>query len=164
MDKATIELLAQLLRKQRHQFLQEYRRAEEHLGFIAEERESELEERAQEERTARLLASLDDRTLFAVREIDAALKRISDGIYGRCQACRKRIPIARLRALPAARLCKNCAGERETRASKSPERDASVATPSNRVRLLDEIQWTQAVGEESLDESEMELEEGREAS
>ena len=164
MDKATIESLAQLLRKQRQQFLQEYRRAEEHLEFIAEERESEMEERAQEERTARLLASLDDRTLFAVREIDAALERIGVGVYGRCEGCRRRIPIARLRALPAARLCKSCAGERETKASKAPDQGVSRTRPLNRVGLVDEIQWAAAVGEESLDESEMELEEGREAS
>jgi DnaK suppressor protein len=164
MDNSTIESLAQVLHKQRHQFLQEYRRAEEHLGFIAQERESEMEQRAQEERTARLLASLDDRTLFAVREIDAALKRIGDGVYGRCEACRKRIPIARLRALPAARLCKSCAGERETKALKSLEQVVSRTRPSNRVGFLDEIQWGEAIGEELLDESEMELEEGREAS
>ena len=164
MNKATIESLAQLLRKQRQQFLQEYRRVEEHLGFIAEERESEMEERAQEERTARLLASLDDRTLFAVREIDAALERIDVGVYGRCEGCRRRIPIARLRALPAARLCKSCAGERETKASKALEQSVSRTRPSTRVGLPDEIQWAAAVGEESLDESEMELEEGREAS
>jgi len=160
MEKETIGSLAQLLRKQRQQFLHEYRRAEEHLGFIAEERESEIEERAQEERAARLLASLDDRTLFAVREIDAALKRIGDGVYGRCQGCRKRIPIARLRALPAARLCKDCAGKRETKASISPEQGVSLGRPSN----LDEIQWADAVGEESWEKSDMELEEGREAS
>jgi hypothetical protein len=46
--------------------------AEEGLEAIAEERESELEEHAQEEQSARFLTRLDDTILFAVKEIDAA--------------------------------------------------------------------------------------------
>jgi len=154
MNKKTIESLMQLLRKERQHFLGEFRRAEEHLGFIAEDRESEMEERAQEERSARLLASLDDRTLFAVREIDAALQRLLEGRYGHCETCRKRIPIARLRALPATRFCKNCAGQRETRALRSLEEGIAEtgAQPAERRALLDETEWAQAVGEQPVEE------------
>ena len=38
-------------------------------------------------------------------EIDAALQRISDGGYGRCEVCGEAIPDARLRARPTARTC-----------------------------------------------------------
>jgi RNA polymerase-binding protein DksA len=165
MDKAKIESLAQLLRTQRQHFLEEFRRAEEDLGFIAEERESELEERAQEERAAKLLASLDDRTLFAVREIDAAFKRIHDGLYGRCEACGKQIPIARLRVLPAARFCKNCAGHNEIRTFTSSVQDARTRPQSsNRVARVDEIQWAQAAGEQPLDESDRDSDEAHDVS
>ncbi|MGE5302413.1 MAG: TraR/DksA family transcriptional regulator [Alphaproteobacteria bacterium] len=154
MDKKTIESLTQLLRKERQHFLGEFRRAEEHLGFIAQERESEIEERAQEERSVRLLASLDDRTLFAVREIDAALQRLLDGSYGYCETCRKKILIARLRALPATRFCKNCAGQRETRALRSLEESTAEtgAQPPARLALLDETEWAEAVGEQPVEE------------
>jgi DnaK suppressor protein len=154
MDKKTIESLTHLLHKQRQHFLGEFRRAEEHLGLIAEERESEIEERAQEERSARLLASLDDRTLFAVREIDAALQRLLDGSYAHCETCRKRILIARLRALPATRFCKNCAGQRETGALRSPEEGIAEtgAQPPDRLALLDETEWAKAIGEQPVEE------------
>ncbi len=117
MKKNTAESFENLLRNQRNGFLQKARRVEEDLGSIAEDRESELEECAQEDRSARLLASLDDRTVRAVREIDAALRRLADGKYGVCQGCGKRIPVGRLRVLPATRFCTLCSGAEETKRS-----------------------------------------------
>ena len=91
MNKKTAESFEQLLRNQRNALLQKFKRVEEDLGSIAEDRESELEECAQEERSARLLASLDDRTVRAVREIDDALARLADGTYGICEGCDEKI-------------------------------------------------------------------------
>lgn len=153
MDKTSIGSLTRLLRKQRQHYLEEFRRAEEHLGFIAEDRESEMEECAQEERSARLLASLDDRTLFAVQEIDAALQRLLDGSYGRCEACRKKIPIARLRALPATRFCKNCAGQKERSTLTSPEESVARIKPRPS-GLLGETKWAEVVGGQFMEESD----------
>lgn len=121
MNKKTVESFEQLLHNQRNGLLQKFRRVEEDLGSIAEDRESELEECAQEERSARLLASLDDRTVRAVREIDAALQRLLNGRYGICEGCGKRIPVARLRVLPATRFCTFCSGEAETRKTSLTE-------------------------------------------
>jgi RNA polymerase-binding protein DksA len=44
-----------------------------------------------------------------LEEIAAALKRISAGTFGRCEACQRDIPTARLEALPFTRLCIECA-------------------------------------------------------
>ena len=129
MDKKMVESFGRLLRNQRKGFLEEFRRAEEDLGFIAEDRESELEERAQEERSARLLASLDDRTVRAVREIDAALQRLVDGKFGICDTCGKRIRAARLRVLPATRFCKNCSDQEATKRSSSIAQRPSEEMP-----------------------------------
>ena len=76
MKKERLNSLAELLHTQRNNYLQEFRKAEAALDSIAEERESELEEHAQEEQSARFLTRLDDRTLCAVKEIDAALELI----------------------------------------------------------------------------------------
>ena len=46
-------------------------------------------------------------------EIDAALKRIVDGVYGECLDCDKPVHPGRLTADPAARLCITCAQARE---------------------------------------------------
>jgi DnaK suppressor protein len=43
-----------------------------------------------------------------VQEIDEALERIERGTYGICESCGQRIPRARLRAMPSARLCVAC--------------------------------------------------------
>src|SRR5574342_353765 len=105
MDKEIRDELAQELRRQREMLFKEVADTEGDLNFIAEDRESEIEERAQEELAARLLTRLSDRGKRELEEIDAALERITAGGYGTCLACGEMISIARLRALPAARFC-----------------------------------------------------------
>lgn len=41
-------------------------------------------------------------------QIDAALRRIDDGSYGRCVRCGEPIPVARLEAIPQATYCMDC--------------------------------------------------------
>ncbi len=43
-----------------------------------------------------------------VVEIDRALQKIEDGVYGTCEQCGDTIPDARLQALPYAALCVTC--------------------------------------------------------
>lgn len=45
---------------------------------------------------------------FALEEIDAALARLDQGVYGVCQDCWKRIEPERLDILPRARFCVRC--------------------------------------------------------
>ncbi len=118
MNKKMVDSFTRLLHYQRSSLLEKAKRVEAHLGSIAEDRDAEIEQRAQEERSARLLVSLDDLTVSAVREIDAALQRLVDGKYGICETCRKRIPTARLRVLPATRFCKDCSAQKGTKGSR----------------------------------------------
>jgi RNA polymerase-binding protein DksA len=113
MDARTRAELAQSLRRQRAALLKEFFDAEADLRFIGEDREAELEERAQEERAARVLSRLDDRSLREIAEIHAALQRLIDGTYGQCLDCGRAIPLPRLRALPTAAFCVDCAREEE---------------------------------------------------
>jgi RNA polymerase-binding transcription factor DksA len=55
------------------------------------------------------LAALRAHAQAQLRELDAALDRVRDGRYGRCETCGRPIGDARLDALPAARLCVTCA-------------------------------------------------------
>jgi DnaK suppressor protein len=48
-------------------------------------------------------------------QINAALERIDEGSFGRCERCEKKIPEARLEALPYAALCVQCASQEERR-------------------------------------------------
>ena len=161
MELQILESLAQLLRQQRNHFLQEYRKAEENLEAIAEERESELEEHAQEEQSALFLTRHDDQTLRAVKEIDAALQRILDGTYGVCENCRKAIPLARLKALPAARFCKTCARKHETSlgaATVATEAPPAAPVPAD-LLLLDDHELIETIREHIKDDGRVDTQE-----
>jgi DnaK suppressor protein len=108
MDETEREALVQTLHRQREELLKEVAGTEAELRVIAGYREAELEERAQKERRARLLAQLDDRQIHAFQEIEAALQRVADGTYGTCEDCAQAISVGRLRALPATRVCADC--------------------------------------------------------
>lgn len=56
------------------------------------------------------LAEVESRELA---NIEKALEKMRDGSYGKCEACEKDIPMARLQALPYATLCINCQREVE---------------------------------------------------
>ena len=45
-------------------------------------------------------------------QIDAAMARLAEGGYGRCERCGRPIGAARLAARPVATTCMNCAGRR----------------------------------------------------
>ncbi len=47
--------------------------------------------------------------LDTLREIEDALAKFDTGTYGLCESCGSQIAEARLEAMPAARLCINCA-------------------------------------------------------
>jgi DnaK suppressor protein len=51
------------------------------------------------------LAEVETREL---QQIEQALEKMTVGTYGKCDACKKSIPLARLEALPYASYCINC--------------------------------------------------------
>ena len=48
-----------------------------------------------------------------LRMLEDALKRIENGTYGVCEICNSKIPVKRLEAYLAARLCIQCKSEQE---------------------------------------------------
>jgi DnaK suppressor protein len=100
--------LEQRLRAARRVLLQTVSATDVELKTL-EEREvgAPIEDAAREEGLG-ILARLEDRELEELREITAALRRIAQGQYGVCEGCGARIPVERLRARPAARLCVPC--------------------------------------------------------
>lgn len=113
MDETARAALVQVLHRQREELLKDVAETEAELRLIAGSRGAELEERAQQERLARLLARLDDRQIHAFQELEAALQRVADGTYGLCDDCGQAMAVARLGALPATRLCAECARRQE---------------------------------------------------
>ena len=62
-----------------------------------------------QELTLSLLGSEKD----ALNQIDAAIARIDDGSYGRCETCDGKLSKARLEAIPYAAQCVRCASQQE---------------------------------------------------
>lgn len=56
------------------------------------------------------LASSERKSLY---ELDDALKRIEEGVFGICDDCKTSITKIRLKAVPSARLCIKCQQKRE---------------------------------------------------
>ena len=59
------------------------------------------------------VASLITRETQILKELEAALERIADASYGKCDVCGGDIPPPRLQALPFATLCVKCQAEAE---------------------------------------------------
>ena len=113
MDKQTLESQIRQLQARRAELCGEVAVADAALQEIGEDREIELEDRAQNENLGDVLARLDDRGKQELEEIDAAMRRVREGRYGVCVSCGAPIALPRLRALPAAALCLDCARQRE---------------------------------------------------
>jgi DnaK suppressor protein len=57
--------------------------------------------------------TLEENSTRMLAQIDAALKRVSDGTYGKCTSCGSEIAAARLEAYPWAALCIDCKRQTE---------------------------------------------------
>ena len=55
-----------------------------------------------------LLFELSDNERQQLDAIEAALRKIETGSFGRCEGCSKPIPALRLKAMPQARYCVQC--------------------------------------------------------
>jgi RNA polymerase-binding transcription factor DksA len=52
-----------------------------------------------------------------IAQLEDALERLDEGIYGTCESCGQSIDPERLEALPQTRLCIDCARERQNAAA-----------------------------------------------
>ncbi len=66
-----------------------------------------------EERTRELDMILTDREKKKLLQIDDALDRIEENIYGLCEECGVKIPKQRLKVLPFAKFCVDCQEKQE---------------------------------------------------
>lgn len=84
---------------------------------LLETRETDWPDVSATQQTAGVLDELSERELQELAEIDAALQRLRDDAYGKCQSCGAAIGRLRLRAIPEARKCLACESQREVGSS-----------------------------------------------
>ncbi len=108
MNAITLETYRQRLLDRQQEIVRRIFELEENLNALTTEREIEYGDRAQAEMPEEALQQLDEQSRREVEAIQAALKRIEDGSYGRCEDCGHPIGAARLDAMPTARRCVAC--------------------------------------------------------
>jgi len=74
---------------------------------------TDMEELASDNADQELTASLLGSDKDTLDQIEAAIQRIEDGSYGRCEQCGEQIPKTRLDAIPYAADCERCASQQE---------------------------------------------------
>jgi DnaK suppressor protein len=109
------ELAVVLRRKRSSLLLQEIAGSQNETETTLDDRESELEESAQKDRMTRLDSRLTERGQVLLRQIDDALERMDAGTFGECERCGNDISHGRLKAMPTAALCIECATAIEKR-------------------------------------------------
>jgi len=70
--------------------------------------DSDMEEKADEATEYDNLLSLEHSLELRLKDVNAALEKISAGSYGICERCGKKIEEQRLAVAPEARLCLTC--------------------------------------------------------
>ncbi|HEY1269044.1 MAG TPA: TraR/DksA C4-type zinc finger protein [Candidatus Binatia bacterium] len=136
--KKIIDALSEELHQRRLAIVGGVDNVEGELKNITEEQEAELEEEAQKDRIATVLEHLSNRDRQALEEIDEAILRIVQGIYGKCLSCGRYIALARLRALPTTRLCIDCARAHEGKGASAGEEAAEDSGLPADLSLLDD--------------------------
>ena len=76
---------------------------------VTREHSGDSAEQAQERENDEVVDALGNETAQSIRDIRAAIERIDEGSYGLCESCGKEIGEARLKVVPEATRCVNCA-------------------------------------------------------
>ena len=76
---------------------------------VTREHSGDSAEQAQERENDEVVDAIGNETAQSIRDIRAAIERIDEGSYGLCESCGKEIGEARLKVVPEATRCVNCA-------------------------------------------------------
>ncbi|TGD74233.1 TraR/DksA family transcriptional regulator [Mangrovimicrobium sediminis] len=76
---------------------------------VTREHSGDSAEQAQERENDEVVDAIGNETRQSLHAIQVALDKIEAGTYGECETCGEDIGVGRLRALPEATRCVNCA-------------------------------------------------------
>jgi DnaK suppressor protein len=116
MDKEFTEKMKDLLISQKREILEALVATNADFRAIVEEMDpKDFADVASDDIDRKMIEALGSQDIKRLKAIDAALGRINLGRYGICVKCNKKIPPARLEALPYAVLCVDCQKGEERR-------------------------------------------------
>jgi DnaK suppressor protein len=102
------KVLRERLDKQRQEILDMYKQDIRAGQESADDGTEDIVDRANNAYNRELMFSLSDTERQMVLQIEAALRRMDEGTYGRCANCGNTINMRRLDAVPYARFCIDC--------------------------------------------------------
>ena len=108
MEHHLIEEFRRRLDEARREILRTVATTDEELATLETHQAGSALEDAPTEIAAATLSRLEGREKHELDEIADARARLAAGTYGACAGCHRAIPLARLRAMPAARACVAC--------------------------------------------------------
>jgi DnaK suppressor protein len=118
--KEDLQKLRGLLQRRRRTLLESAVAAQRELAALKDqERDPEYEEGAQSELADYTLSHLIENTRRELGQIDNAMQRMDQKVFGRCIDCDAEIPLERLEALPYAVRCEEDATRHEVEARGS---------------------------------------------
>jgi DnaK suppressor protein len=109
MERHRLEHYRALLEQRRLQLRQSVTRTEED-GRAAQSTDSaqDIADRASSSYQKEFLFALSANDRIFLQQVERALARISEGLYGECEQCGETIKESRLEAVPWARNCVHC--------------------------------------------------------
>ncbi|HSP00666.1 MAG TPA: TraR/DksA family transcriptional regulator [Thioalkalivibrio sp.] len=90
-------------------------RVESNVRHEVEPLEQDFAEQAVQRENEEVVDALGNEARRELVQVRDALKRMDEGAYGQCPSCGETIAPARLKAMPQARLCAECATREEAR-------------------------------------------------
>lgn len=103
-----------ILERRREELVERRERITRHTRHREEPLSADFAEQAVELENAETLVALDREVHAELHEVERALRRIDDGVYGYCVGCGEMVAAPRLQAVPYARHCIDCANKIET--------------------------------------------------
>lgn len=103
-----------VLERRRIELVERRERIARHTRHRDEPLPPDFAEQAVELENGETLVALDREVNTEIREIDWALRRLEEGTFGECAECGEKISEQRLKALPYARFCIDCANVQQS--------------------------------------------------
>lgn len=113
MDEEQLEAAKQRLLQMREEVLEESEKAYAASQELGKDGVPDIGDMSSNSYNQEVLMNLSETQRGRVRDIDAALERMDQGVYGLCARCEEEIPSRRMEVRPFSRYCVECKTEVE---------------------------------------------------
>jgi len=113
MDEDQVQEAKERLLQMREEVLEESERAYAASQSLGKDGVPDIGDMSSNSYNQEVLMNLSETQRARVRDIDAALERMDQGVYGLCARCEEEIPMRRMEVRPFSRYCVDCKSEVE---------------------------------------------------